>query len=202
MLVLAGVAAVAQPGLSRLVPETGSDPLAFGDSLIRSGIDWLLGTAPVLAAGALAILFGQRSVVRPAWGLASCLIAVSTLIEIVGMATWWRFVDVEGLDVPATLYAASSIALAAAWLVVRGWKPLALFTSVLTGFASWFTIPALLAEGLFAPIRDALGTGAVAMFVTFIAVYTLQALVIGVAVMAALAWRRVRPTAQLRTDVA
>jgi hypothetical protein len=200
LFVLAGVAAALQPALERLLPPLGNERLPFGDAVARYGSDWLLGTLPVLAAGALAVVLGQRGGMRPAWGSAAWLAAGSMLVEIVGGAAWLSVFDAPGLGSLAMVYAVSSILLAGAWMMVRGRRPLALATTLFAGIASWFTIPKLVGQSLYGAIRDTFGTGTLAMFVIFIAAYVLQALVIGVAVVAELAWRRVRPAAPLHAE--
>jgi hypothetical protein len=197
LLVLAGIAAAVEPAVERLLPPVGAFPPPFGDALLRYGSDWLLWTLPVVAAGALAAVLGRRSSVRPAWGLPAWLVAGSTLVEIIGGATWSSVLGAPGLGILRTIYALSSVLMATAWLTVRGWRPLALLTSLFAGLASWLTMPIDL-DGI---IRDWLGTGRLAIFVTFIVAYTVQALVIGVAVVAGLAWRRVQPTVWLLPDV-
>jgi hypothetical protein len=124
LVVLAGVVAVVQP----TVP-------VFHDKLVYADVHWMLETLPVVLAGALAAFLGQRPNVRPAVGLAACLVAGSTIAETVGIAGLaLGLLYVEA----ATIYAVSSTLLAGAWLAVRGRGPLALLAGPLAGVASWF----------------------------------------------------------------
>jgi hypothetical protein len=196
LLVLAAVAALAEPGVSRLLPVSARDPL---EALAWSAGQWLLGTLAVLLAAALALLLRGRPAMGSALGLAALMVALSTLVEIVGLAARLFLFDfIGGAVEPAAIWALSSTLMAGAWLTARGWRPLALLASPLAGVASWFTIPI---PPALADAGDLFGTGIFSVYTNFCLVYALQVLVISVATLTALGWHRVRPTAPLRHSV-
>ncbi|WP_191838888.1 hypothetical protein [Catellatospora chokoriensis] len=201
LLVMAGVAAVVEPSVSRLLPDPAPQQApTIGEALTSAGGNWFLLTLPFLLVGALAVGWGQRPAADPvAVSLAVGLVAGSTMVEVVGMAArqWlhWSGVDIA----PELLYAVSSTLLAAAWLTVRGRRPVALLASPLAGVVSWFTIPTV-DTALSDRIRDLFGVGTPAMFVLVVMAYALSALAISAATFAVAMWRRAQPTTELRTS--
>jgi len=185
LILLAGVAAVVHVRISLFGDMQGN---IFRQALIDAANAWLLGTLPVLLAGGLAIAMAPR---RTRLLLAVCFVFGSTVVEVVGYATWSALSTSSVTWWREAIYAVSAVFLAAAWLTARAWGPPGLLASPIAGIASWFVIPHFTAV-LYHRSEMRWGYGTWGQFIGLVAGFALEVLVLSLpsVVLIVLRWAR------------
>ena len=187
LLLLAGVAGAVQLRISLF---GGMQDDAFLHALVDAFDVWLVGTLPILLAGGFAIGLATR---RGRLLLPAGLVLGSTMVEVVGYATWAAFSTSSAAWPRQALYALSAILLATAWLAARGWDRAGLLAGPVAGLASWFAVPQWTAA-LYDGAQTHLGSGPAGRFVGLMTGYALEVLVLGVPAVTLVILRSTRAT--------